>query len=119
MPITPYHIGPGILVKALVPARFSFSAFAATEIVVDLEPAYHALQGHWPAHRMLHTVVGSLTAGAAVALCLYVARRPVGQALAALPKIGAVGDGQGIRKTPTRRPREPQTPALVERQRTK
>lgn len=68
MPVTPFHIAPGVLVKALLPGAFSLSVFAATQIVVDLETSYFALQGRWPAHRTLHTLPGALLVGLALAV---------------------------------------------------
>jgi len=73
LPVTPLHFGPGLLVKALAPGRFSFTAYAATQVVIDVESGYWIWQGEWPLHRAMHTfVVGSL-AGAAVGLAVAAA----------------------------------------------
>ena len=67
MPFTPYHFGPALLGKSLAPSRFSFTAFAATSVVVDLETAYNLYRGEWPVHLWVHSVAGSLAAGLLVA----------------------------------------------------
>jgi hypothetical protein len=39
MPFTPYHFGPGALVKAIMPRHFSFTVFCFAQIVTDFETA--------------------------------------------------------------------------------
>lgn len=41
MPITPFHFGPGLLGKGLLPAKLSVTAFVAAQIVIDCESAYY------------------------------------------------------------------------------
>ena len=66
MPITPFHFGPGAALKALAPARFSFTVFAFTQCVIDLEPiTLYFLIGD-PAHPWLHTYLGASPALAAI-----------------------------------------------------
>ena len=64
MPFTPIHFGPGLLLKALVPMRFSFTAFALANVLVDLEPLYHILRGNFPLHGPVHSLLAATTAGA-------------------------------------------------------
>lgn len=66
MPFTPFHFGPGLLLKAAVPRRFSFTAYAVTQVVIDFETGYYLLRGEWPVHRALHTFALGGVAGAAV-----------------------------------------------------
>jgi hypothetical protein len=90
MPATPYHFGPGLLIKAAAPRQFSMAAYSLTQIVIDLESGYYMLRKDPPVHRQLHTF---LMGGFLGLLCgLLVARfgawlsRPrdvVGEALAA------------------------------------
>jgi hypothetical protein len=72
MPFTPYHFGPGLLVKAAAPERFSLAAYALTEVAVDAEVLIRLAQGkqpvHGPAHTLLGAVVVGLVVGAAVAV---------------------------------------------------
>lgn len=63
MPFTPFHFGPGAVIKAVVPARFSFAVFCYSQIVTDLEPAYFMLRGEYPVHRFLHTYAGAAVVG--------------------------------------------------------
>ena len=90
MPATPYHFGPGLLIKAAVPRRFSMAAYSLAQVVIDFESGYYMLHKNPPIHRQLHTF---LMGGLIGLLCgLLVARfgawlsRPrdvVGEALAA------------------------------------
>ena len=79
MPFTPIHFGPGVLLKAVAPSRFSFTAFVLANVVIDLEPLYHILRGDHPLHGPLHSLVGAtmigLLAGVGVSLIPQVARR--------------------------------------------
>lgn len=65
MPFTPFHFGPGMLVKSVAPRWFSMTAFAASQVVIDLESLYYLLRHEYPVHRGLHTFVGATLAGAA------------------------------------------------------
>ena len=75
MPFTPYHFGPGLLIKAAVPTRFSFTAYAVAQVVIDLESGYYLFSGQTPVHRTLHTFV----VGGAIGLIAGVASGVVGQ----------------------------------------
>jgi hypothetical protein len=37
MPVTPFHFGPSLLVKAAAPRSFSMIAFGVSQIVIDCE----------------------------------------------------------------------------------
>jgi len=43
MPITPFHLGPGALVKSIVPRCFSFTVFAISQAFSQGLPAGLAL----------------------------------------------------------------------------
>ncbi len=75
MPFTPFHFGPGLLLKSAAPRRISLAAFAATQVAVDLEPLYFLLRGEYAAHRVLHTVWGGGAVGLAVGLALWIVAR--------------------------------------------
>lgn len=75
MPFTPYHGGPGLLLKACLPAGFSFLTFAATQVAIDCETAYHMATAQYPLHRFFHTLVGGTIAGAVVALVVWASAR--------------------------------------------
>jgi len=63
MPFTPIHFGPGVLVKAVAPGQFSFTAFVLANVVIDLEPLYHIVRGNSPLHGPMHSLIGATTAG--------------------------------------------------------
>ena len=75
MPFTPFHLGPGLLLKGSAPRRFSWAAFAAAQVLIDCETLYYILNRQYPLHRELHTFVGATSAGLATALILLGARR--------------------------------------------
>jgi hypothetical protein len=66
MPVTPFHGGPALVVKALAGRHFSFGAFVATQVIIDIESISNILLRRWPVHAHLHTVVGSLAVAVAV-----------------------------------------------------
>lgn len=74
MPFTPFHFGPGLLLKGAAPERLSWSAFVAAQVVIDCETLYHILRRDYPLHRELHTFAGAGTAGLAAAGALLVLR---------------------------------------------
>jgi hypothetical protein len=49
-----------------MPRHFGFIAFAATQVVIDVETLYHLLRHEWPLHRVLHTYVGTSAEGLAM-----------------------------------------------------
>ena len=55
MPATPFHFGPGLLVKAIAPTQFSVAAYSVAQVVIDIESGYHLLRGDYPVHRQAHT----------------------------------------------------------------
>jgi len=73
MPITPFHFGPGAALKAAAPRHFSFTMFAFTNVVIDVEPLYYMVTGDWPIHRFAHTYLGATIVAAA---CIF-AGRPI------------------------------------------
>lgn len=73
MPVTPFHFGPGALIKGFAPAWFCWSSFALANVLIDLEPITHFLLTGDPAHPWLHTLPGALLV-AAIAATL--GRRP-------------------------------------------
>ncbi len=70
MPFTPFHFGVGLLFKSASPRYCSFVAFAATQVLIDVETLYHILSNQWPLHRFFHSLLGGLIAGLAVATAL-------------------------------------------------
>jgi len=71
MPITPFHLGPGTLIKAIIPSWFSLSAFTLTQLIIDSELAYYYLMQEEPFYRFLHSYVG---ASAVLTACLILGK---------------------------------------------
>jgi hypothetical protein len=55
MPATPFHFGPGLLIKAAAPRQFSMAAYSLSQIVIDIESGYYLFQHATPVHRQAHT----------------------------------------------------------------
>ena len=66
MPFTPFHFGPGLLLKSGAPRRISFVAYAAANVAVDLEPLLNILRDHLPHHGHVHTLAVASPLGLAV-----------------------------------------------------
>jgi membrane-bound metal-dependent hydrolase YbcI (DUF457 family) len=77
MPVTPFHLGIGLLCKGASPARVSFLAFATSQAAIDLETAFYLVTEQWPLHRELHTFALALLAGLAAAVLVWAVGRVV------------------------------------------
>lgn len=79
MPITPFHFGPGALVAVASRSSVSFLAFAATNVLIDVESLYNMVMDQPRIHTFFHTYIGSTIAAALVVLafipCRWLARR--------------------------------------------
>jgi hypothetical protein len=62
MPVTPFHFGPGALIKAVAPKHVSWTTFALANCLIDLEPILYFLLTGDPAHRFFHTLPGATMA---------------------------------------------------------
>ncbi len=59
MPITPFHLIAVTPLKAIAPRSFSWSVFALTNIIIDLEPITLFLITLNPQHLFFHTIIGA------------------------------------------------------------
>ena len=59
MPFTPFHMGPGILVKAILQGSFSLMVFGWAQIVMDLQPLFVLVTGNGHLHGFSHTYIGA------------------------------------------------------------
>jgi len=50
MPFTPFHMGPGCLIKALTGNRLSLTIFGFSQIAMDVQPLVHMLRGEGIVH---------------------------------------------------------------------
>ena len=60
MPFTPIHMGPGILIKAILQGSFSLMVFGWTQIVMDIQPLIVMITGEGHLHGFTHTYVGAV-----------------------------------------------------------
>lgn len=63
MPFTPFHMGPGILVKALFQGSFSLMVFGWAQIIMDIQPLIVLLSGEGHLHGFSHTYIGATLIG--------------------------------------------------------
>ena len=79
MPFTPFHFGPGLLIKSLLSRWFSFRVFFLAQIVIDLETLVRLFNGMRPVHGLLHSFFGStIAAGITILLVKPVFRAASG-----------------------------------------
>jgi len=102
MPFTPFHFGPGLLVKAALPKRLSFTSFALTQVAIDVETLYHLARAEWPVHRQCHSVLGGASVGLVVAAGVVVGRPAFSRAFNAVlgadraPQFNAASETDGV-----------------------
>ena len=75
MPFTPFHFGPGLLIKTLLPGQFSLSMFALANVAMDVEPLFRILRHDKELHGFSHTLFGAACIGVATVLAGRVALR--------------------------------------------
>ncbi|SMF95812.1 hypothetical protein SAMN02949497_3187 [Methylomagnum ishizawai] len=69
MPFTPFHLGPGLALKAVGGRHFSLTLFGAAQVAMDVEPLFHLLRGDAILHGPTHSYAGAtLIAFATLAL---------------------------------------------------
>jgi len=59
MPFTPFHMGPGILIKALLQGGFSLMVFGWAQIIMDIQPLFVLITGEGHLHGFTHTYAGA------------------------------------------------------------
>ncbi|MCH7772021.1 MAG: DUF4184 family protein [Bacteroidetes bacterium] len=59
MPVTPFHMGPGILIKAILQGFFSLIIFGWAQILMDLQPLFVIITGQGNLHGFSHTYIGA------------------------------------------------------------
>lgn len=64
MPFTPIHMGPGILLKAILQGSFSLMVFGWAQIIMDIQPLIVLLSGDGHLHGFTHTFIGATLIGA-------------------------------------------------------
>src|SRR5690349_5222818 len=74
VPITPFHFGPGALFAAASRSSISFLAFAATNVLIDVESLYNMVTAKARIHTFFHTYMGSTIAAALIVIAFILAR---------------------------------------------
>lgn len=59
MPLTPFHMGPALIIKTVAPKYFCLTAFAATQFFIDLESLFNLMNNRAPVHAFFHTYLGA------------------------------------------------------------
>jgi hypothetical protein len=77
MPITPFHMGPGLLVKALGGRHVSLMVFGFSQVAMDIEPVVRMIRDDVVLHGFVHTYPGATLIG----LVSAAVGRPICQAL--------------------------------------
>jgi hypothetical protein len=77
MPITPFHMGPGLLVKAVCGRHLSLMVFGFSQVAMDVEPLVRMIRNDVALHGSAHTYLGATFVG----LVSVMVGRPVCQAL--------------------------------------
>jgi len=75
MPFTPFHMGPGLAVKAVSGRHFSLMVFGFSQVAIDIEPLVRIIRGDAVLHGFTHTYLGATL----IALVSVVVGRPVCQ----------------------------------------
>jgi len=68
MPFTPFHMGPGILIKAILQTSFSLMVFGWAQIMMDIQPLIVMITGKGHLHGFTHTYIGAMLIGVISAL---------------------------------------------------
>lgn len=68
MPFTPLHMGPGLLIKAVLQGGFSLMVFGWAQILMDIQPLLAMVTGAGQLHGFSHTYLGAALLGAFSAL---------------------------------------------------
>ena len=58
MPFTPFHLGPGLLLKGLLQGSFSFMVYGWTQVLMDIQPLIVLITGEGHLHGFSHTLMG-------------------------------------------------------------
>jgi hypothetical protein len=68
MPFTPFHMGPGLAIKAVAGRHFSLLAFGVAQVAMDIEPLVGMISGADVLHGASHTYLAAVPIAAASAL---------------------------------------------------
>jgi hypothetical protein len=89
MPFTPFHMGPGCAVKAVLSRHFSLTVFGFAQVAMDLETLVRILRHDTVIHGFSHTYLGA----AGIGVISLLLGRPLCQRLLNWWTAGAAGSG--------------------------
>ena len=76
MPLTPYHVGPALLVALLLYPVLDIPTFIVASLILDLEPLAVILgYVNWPMHGIFHSITIGTIVGVVLALPMYLIRK--------------------------------------------
>jgi len=75
MRFTPFHMGPGLAIKAVAGRHFSLMVFGFSQVALDIEPLVRIIRGDAVLHGFTHTYLGATLIG----LVSAVVGRPICQ----------------------------------------
>jgi len=75
MPVTPFHMGPGVAIKAVAGRYFSLMVFGFSQVAMDVEPLVRIIRGDAVLHGFTHAYLGATLIG----LVSAVVGRPICQ----------------------------------------
>ena len=73
MPVTPFHMGPAMLLKVVLRGGFSLMVFGWTQILMDIQPLLVIITGKGHLHGFTHTFVG----GSLIAVIAAITSKPL------------------------------------------
>lgn len=59
MPVTPFHMGPGLLIKSVLQGWFSLIIFGWAQVLMDIQPLVAMTTGMGSLHGFSHTYIGA------------------------------------------------------------
>jgi membrane-bound metal-dependent hydrolase YbcI (DUF457 family) len=80
MPLTPFHLGPGLLLGSLTLKFFNLWAILFGSVIMDIEPTVLLLINpcySCPHHGFLHSILGAIFGSLILATVLYFFRQPL------------------------------------------
>lgn len=77
MPFTPFHMGPGLALKAIGGRHFSLITFSLAQVVMDIEPLINLMRGAEVVHGSTHSYAAAVLIAALVALASPRISRPI------------------------------------------
>ena len=77
MPLTPFHLGPGLLLGTLFFRFISLPAILLGSVVLDLECLYNIILGIRPWHGFFHTLTGAAVAAIIIVIVLFLLRKQI------------------------------------------